>query len=260
MRSAADFLPLIQEVPHYTPEFEARWLRGEFRDEDRMLQNPLELAEYFEWFDQQHIQSYLELGIWTGHLLNLVNATFRPPLLAACDLCTFQESFGLQVRIPGECRFFRGSGHSEEYRKWREQLGHVDLTFIDADHEYDSVRRDFEVNRSFSHRFLAFHDIHHTHPSCEGSRRFWADLPGDKWEFVQPVPGAQYTMGIGVWRDTAVSISVPEQWEQPFDPASGLPKVWVGETRLAPELLAQVTSAPIGTVTVEVPQRVSQKR
>jgi hypothetical protein len=64
------------------------------------------------------------------------------------------------------------------------------------------VRRDFEINRRFSHRFLAFHDIVGANKNTIGVKQFWEELQGNKLEIKRPhreinlgVP----TMGIGIW-------------------------------------------------------------
>jgi predicted O-methyltransferase YrrM len=52
----------------------------------------------------------------------------------------------------------------------------VDFLFIDADHSYDSVKRDFELWSPLvrSGGIVAFHDVKPDYPG--GVPRFWAEL------------------------------------------------------------------------------------
>jgi hypothetical protein len=89
---------------------------------------------------------------------------------------------------------------------WRRELGPIDLVLIDANHRYDAVKRDFEINRAFPHRFLALHDITGARRGTEGVARLWAELEGDKTEIVEP--GSK--MGIGVWSNRVQPAMQPE--------------------------------------------------
>jgi hypothetical protein len=203
MRTAASFLTHIGELPNRS-NFD---LNG-----DCLQQTPRDLAQLFEWMEQQHIKRYLEIGIWTGRLLGLVNSLFEPRLLAACDSLIVQEDLTLPVRIPGSCNFFKGTCYSPGYQDWRKAMGEIDLTFINADAEYEVTREAFEINREFPNRFLVFNDI------WIGSQptRFWKELEGEKLEFLHPLASDDDIVwrGIGVWIAPArVVLTVPENVE-----------------------------------------------
>ena len=74
-----------------------------------------------------------------------------------------------------------------------------------ANHSEKAVRRDFEINREFPHRFLAFHDILGTNRWTVGVKRFWDSLnEGHKQEICRPhaeLGLETSTMGIGVWSE-----------------------------------------------------------
>jgi predicted O-methyltransferase YrrM len=79
----------------------------------------------------------------------------------------------------------------------------IDFLFIDGDHTYDGVRRDFEMYAPLVRRGcpIAFHDVlpHAQQPDCEVDR-FWNEIKSRyrSVEFVDRVDGAEQYGGIGV--------------------------------------------------------------
>jgi hypothetical protein len=177
--------------------------RGEALD-DCALQNREELLALCAFIEAHDVRSYLEIGVWTGRLLSALQALFRFDLVAACDH-GWAEQNGLTIRLPPETRFHRGDSDSEGYERFRTGLGALDLVFVDANHAYRAVRRDFAVNRAYPHRFLAFHDILGATRDTVGVRRFWRALDfGFKLEIVRPhleLGLTHSTMGIGIWSE-----------------------------------------------------------
>lgn len=170
--------------------------------EDCILQNREELVGLCEFIERAGVRSYLEIGIWTGRLVSALHRIFDFDLVAVCDH-GWAEQCGFEIRVPAAARRFEGDSASEGFRRWRASLGHVDLVLIDADHRYRAVRRDFEINRAFPHRFLAFHDICGARRETAGVRRLWQELEGDKTEIVRPhleLGLDRSLMGIGIWR------------------------------------------------------------
>lgn len=170
--------------------------------EDCILQNREELLGLCEFIERAGVRSYLEIGIWTGRLVSTLHRLFDFDLVAVCDH-GWAVRCGFEIRVPAAARRFEGDSASEGYRRFRESLGHVDLVLIDADHRYRAVRRDFELNRTFPHRFLAFHDICGARRETAGVRRLWQELEGEKTEIVRPhleLGLDRSLMGIGIWR------------------------------------------------------------
>ena len=169
--------------------------------EDAILQNREELIGLCELIERERIESYLEIGVWTGALVRTLHRLFRFRTVAACDQ-GYAETLGLAIRLPDGARFFRGNSESDGFQRFRAALGHVDLTLVDANHAHHAVARDFAINRAHPHRFLAFHDITGGRRQTTGVARFWRELEGDKLEIVRPHRelDAASTMGIGVWR------------------------------------------------------------
>lgn len=169
--------------------------------EDCALQNREELLGLAEFIQAQRVRSYLEIGVWTGRTLEALHGLFRFDKVAACDH-GWAAQRGLPMHVSEDVDWLRADSDSPEFLRWREALGHVDLVLIDANHSYRAVKRDFEINRQFPHRFLAFHDITGFHPATRGVARLWSELQGTKVEIVRPhreIGVEHSTMGIGIW-------------------------------------------------------------
>jgi hypothetical protein len=171
---------------------------------DAALQNREELVSLCELIEELDVRSYLEIGAWTGRLVSALHDIFEFEKTAVCDH-GWAERNGLAIELPEEVRFFRGDSDSGEFLRWREGLGHIDLTLIDADHSYPAVKRDFEIARGFPHRLIALHDIVGARRQTRGVRRFWEEIDGGvKREIIRPHAelGLDHSlMGIGVWSD-----------------------------------------------------------
>jgi hypothetical protein len=171
---------------------------------DCILQNRAELEQLAMFIERAQVRSFLEIGVWTGKLTTALHEIFAFDTIAACDH-GWAEACGLAIDLPADAQVFRGDSDSPEFREWRALLGHIDMVFIDGDHRYEAVKRDFEINRGFPHRFLVFHDITGSNRWTRGVRRFWEELDhGHKRKIVYPHLEAgldHATMGIGIWSE-----------------------------------------------------------
>lgn len=200
-----DYRELLAQGRFWDREVEAVFQRHGEPLVDCILQNRAEVVALCELIEREHIRSYLEIGIWTGRLLSTLHELFDFETVAACDQ-GWAERCGFEIHLPSDALFFRGDSHSEGYRRWREQLGSVDLVFIDANHSRRAVELDFEINREFPYRFLAFHDIRGARAGTGGVGRFWRSLrDGSKHEILRPhaeLGLPHTTMGIGIWSES----------------------------------------------------------
>ena len=169
--------------------------------EDCALQNREELLGLCEFIRARGIRSYLEIGVWTGRTVQALHRIFDFDKVAVCDHGWARQR-GLPMHVPAAADWLQADSDSPEFLRWREGLGQVDLVLIDANHRYHAVKRDFEINRRFPHRFLALHDITGFHPATRGVARLWRELEGEKLEIVRPhreLGVEDSTMGIGIW-------------------------------------------------------------
>jgi predicted O-methyltransferase YrrM len=101
---------------------------------------------------------------------------------------------------------FKNTQHQETVNEVMRMLGGpIDLLFIDADHYYAGVKKDFDLWSPHVRPggFVVFHDIEPNHcQPCEVNK-FWITLTGNKREFIAPLmvthkgPGAGCG-GIGI--------------------------------------------------------------
>ncbi len=197
-----DFRQLTAHVKCWDRSTQALFEQHGIPREDCLLQNREELIVWCEWMEAHHIRSYLEIGIWTGQTISLLDELFTFKRVAAADTLA-ASVFGLPVRLYPHVNLYRGDSHDPAYVAWRQSQPAFDLVMIDGDHSYEGVRRDFEINRALPHRFLAFHDITGHHENTAGVKQLWDELGGHKIEIVRPHVelGLDHsTMGIGIWR------------------------------------------------------------
>jgi hypothetical protein len=172
--------------------------------EDCILQNREEVIGLAEFIEAHAIRSYLEVGIWTGRLVTALHTIFDFDTVATADQ-GYAKTCGLPIHLPPDVQAFWGQSESTHYSDWRANLGLIDLVLIDANHSYEAVKRDFEINRQFPHRFLAFHDITGANRWTTGVKRFWDELnEGHKVEICRPHTelGLDHSiMGIGIWSE-----------------------------------------------------------
>lgn len=195
-----DFLPLLEQQPCWDARAEYTFKNG-LPMGDYLLQNRTELLAFCEWINAHDIRSYLEIGIWTGRLLSVLEELFHFDKLAACDLGLL-KAHNYPMHIPPKTQMYWGNSQSQDYLQWRATLGHMDLIMIDADHSYEGVKQDFLLNTQHAFKYIAFHDVVNTHPSAIGVKQFWNELQGNKVTFAFPNLACEHQdsgMGIGIW-------------------------------------------------------------
>ena len=163
-----------------------------------LQQVPQEYALLLDWFRKQNFESYLELGVGRGGSF-LLNVMFQPNLKSAtcvdnseywkqdqhksiedkvdwlkankedCLVSFIPHSTDKAFEIMRDVENFTIGGQ----RHPREEF---DCIFIDAGHDYESVKKDFD--NSLKHiknsGFIIFHDINSS--SCPGVQRIWKEV------------------------------------------------------------------------------------
>jgi len=177
-----------------------------------LQQVPEEYAQLLLWLKSQHFKDYLELGIGRGGSF-LLNTLFQPELTRAwavdnCEYWQQSQKDDIQTKIDfiknqkqADIRFINSS--TDDF--FATNLNHFDCIFIDADHSYEGVIKDYENALKFLKPggYLIFHDINSQ--ACPGVGKMWREVANkDSITFV-----ASTTCGIGIVRieDAAYSYS-----------------------------------------------------
>ena len=161
-----------------------------------MMQWKTELEQFCKFMVEQQVRSFLEIGSGSGLLSVFLKCALDLDKVCACDL--FKSPL---LEAHPEILFFHGDHHGHVYPAWREQRGHIDMVFIDAEHD-TGFQNDYQIECKFPHRFIAFHDIaNRGYPELSS---FWRDeVQGRKQTFVNQdpripfgVPPLQYPVGL----------------------------------------------------------------
>lgn len=128
----------------------------------------------------------VELGVFDGGTTYLLSCVTNK-LTVGVDIDPHYSEFLPTSNI----EIITGNTHDEEtYKTVENKLNgnKCDLLFIDADHLYESVKKDFSIWKSLVRPggWIVFHDIDPDHVdqgACQVSV-FWKELSGDKTEFI----------------------------------------------------------------------------
>jgi predicted O-methyltransferase YrrM len=102
----------------------------------------------------------------------------------------------LSYKSNGKIRLIQGDSHDEETLK-KVSDRKYDLLFIDGDHSYEGVKKDFEMYSPLVRKggLVAFHDI----LSEEGVNRFWNEIKRARYESQEIINNVRKKpLGIGV--------------------------------------------------------------
>ena len=177
-----------------------------------MRQDYGEFEEFCKFLSDKNIKNILEIGTDKGgSFLVLSKISNKNGLKISIDLP--HASYGLRDfdinqrnkilnQLPGKIYLIDGDSHTENiYLQIKTILNgeKFDLIFIDGDHSFNGVKKDFEMYIPLLKEdgIIAFHDI--TYPRNENDElinvwEFWNMLDGDKKEFTS----MNFWGGIGV--------------------------------------------------------------
>ena len=125
-----------------------------------------EFCEFINFLNNKNIRTVLEIGTAdSGTHLLLSELLNSKKTMIAVDLELRNRLFLKLINSNQDLRIgIKGSSHSDKtIQQLASALGNkqIDLLFIDGDHSYDGVKKDFEIYQSFvsNNGIIAFHDI-----------------------------------------------------------------------------------------------------
>lgn len=186
-----------------------------YEAEVRSTQKPQEIEALLEELLRAPPTRVLEIGTWKGGTLFLLTRVAAPDAtLVSIDLpgngfgssypARYKRLYEAFARERQVVRLVRRDSHDpetvEEVRKLL--AGPIDFLFVDGDHSYDGVRRDYELYAPLVRPggTIAFHDIVAGDEAFVGGvPRFWRELKSQYEEVVEYVRDwEQGGCGIGV--------------------------------------------------------------
>lgn len=179
----------------------------------RTIQKRSEILNLARKVSEIQPRNILEIGTaWGGTLM--IWAQIASHKVVSCDIndLTLQDSLFSAFPPPSsDCKveLLCGDSHTEEFSERASAAFNgepVDFLFIDGDHLYDGVRKDFELYRKLVRPggLIAFHDIVENQPLPENQvYQFWKDVR-DTGETIERVDAQnQCGYGIGVLKVAA---------------------------------------------------------
>ena len=156
------------------------------------IQKPSELGSLLVFLEKQDLGVVVEIGTsWGGVFYTFCKLARKDATLVSIDMPGGEFAGGGHVDVEKlrrygrgkqELHFLREDSHKRETkRELVKILGKkkVDLLFIDGDHTYEGVKKDWEMYSPLVREggFVVFHDIchHETIQNCE-VERFWKEI------------------------------------------------------------------------------------
>ena len=173
-----------------------------------LMQNPWELADFifalknYEKTSNFQFNRFLEVGFSSGISNTILNKFFKFRHIVGIDLFSSNLNGNnlLGNMMWKNLILISGDSTSERTLELTDKLGPYDLIFIDANHTYEYVKKDFENYKKFltPKGVLAFHDI--DCPDWPGINKFWNELKVtgkyEMREFVCEGYALQYGIGM----------------------------------------------------------------
>jgi hypothetical protein len=180
-----------------------------------LAQDPTELARFIALLRSHGVRRYLEVGVRYGDTFHAIMSALGPSAVGVAldqpgqawgDVDSPQHWLAVRLHLQDHGMIvYEVTGDSGDPAIFEQvkALGPYDAVFIDADHRYDAVQRDWLTYGTLA-PLVAFHDIAGTGQGAQVGGAFapvevpllWAELREqfETFEFVEP--GSN--MGIGV--------------------------------------------------------------
>jgi len=160
---------------HNDPVIDFGAVNQDYRSGFGVLQQPEQLAPALIFLSNQKINSYCEVGVFSGSNLILTTAYLSRfnPCIKATGVDTGRH---LDPRVfdslPFEVEFILGTSDKVKGRRF-------DLVFIDADHTYKWVKKDYGNVGKYA-KICMMHDIQDEFVGQDvdnaGSKKFWEEI------------------------------------------------------------------------------------
>lgn len=140
-------------------------------------------------------QFILEIGTWKGYSALLWEQAF-----GGC-IVTIEKTEELDIRLPAPAFYIKGDSHSEQMLEQVKNCypnEQYDFLFIDGDHSYEGVKKDFEMYAPLVRKggIIIFHDAIYHADETEEVDIFWHEIK-NQYSYVEIKVGKNST-GIGV--------------------------------------------------------------
>ena len=173
-----------------------------------MMQSPWELADFIfalkkhEIDNNFRINNFLDVGFSSGQNNSILNKFFNFENIVALD--NFSSHINTNALFANlqhkNLTLAIGDSTSSRIIDIVKKLGKYDLIFIDANHTYEYVKKDFENFKPFLEKggVIGFHDV--DCPDWKGINKFWKELEAtgeyNMRSFVEKGYKLQYGIGM----------------------------------------------------------------
>lgn len=186
-----------------------------------LQQVPGEYSQLLDWLRKQNFESYLELGVGRGGSF-LMNVMFQPNLKwgTAIDSSEYwkeSQKSDIESKISwlqeqGKPVKFFDLTTDEAFSRMEADAPKIDCIFIDADHSYEGVKKDYDnaLKHIKDGGYIIFHDI--ASAQCPGVQQIWKEATEKHTAVHVFVHGNN--CGIGI-----IQVSINEKIKElPFTP------------------------------------------
>ena len=149
-----------------------------------LMQNPYEFADFIfalkkhEQKTGKKLRKFLEVGFSAGINNTLINKFFNFEEIVGVDFfCSQINGATLKASLTHKnITIVAGDSTSKRVLDIVATLGKYDLIFIDANHTYEYVKKDFDNYKKFLNKggVIGFHDV--DCPDWPGIKKFWNEL------------------------------------------------------------------------------------